>query len=46
MKKNLIKLMNKQGLFKSIHYISSPQHFRSFKVLASTIREYLNKTSI
>ena len=46
MKKNLIKLMNKQGLFKSIHYISSPQHYRSFKVISETIIRYLNKTTI
>jgi hypothetical protein len=46
MKKNLIKLMNKQGLFKSIHYINRPQHFRSFKVISETIIRYLNKTTI
>jgi hypothetical protein len=46
MKKNLIKLMNKQGLFKSYHYINSPQHYRSFKVSAAVIRRYLNQTTI
>jgi hypothetical protein len=46
MKKNLIKLMEKQGLFKSYHYINSPQDYRSFKVISETIRKYLNKTTI
>ena len=44
--KNLIKLMNNQRLFKSYHYINSPQHYRSFKVISETIRKYLNKTTI
>jgi hypothetical protein len=42
MKKNLIKLMNKQGLFKSYYYINSPQHYKSFKELEKLINEYKN----
>jgi hypothetical protein len=42
MKTKLIKKINKQGLWKSYHYINSPQHYRSHKVLEQTIRKYIN----